>query len=90
MSNYIKTTDFTPKDALLTGNPNKLVKGSELDTEFNAIEAAMATKADSAGGNIVDGTVNTQATSDNSTKIANTAFTKNVLADINIIDGGTF
>ena len=90
MSNYVKTTDFTPKDALLTGNPDKLVKGSELDTEFNAIEAAIASKVNAAAGALTDATVNTQATSDNSTKVANTAFVKNNLVDINIIDGGTF
>ena len=47
MSDYTKLTDFAAKDALLTGNPNKLVKGTEIDNEFDAIETAIATKADS-------------------------------------------
>ena len=46
MSDYAKTTDFATKDGLPSGNPNKLVKGTEIDVEFNAIAAASATKAD--------------------------------------------
>jgi hypothetical protein len=48
MSNYTKATDFLSKDAMLTGNPLKVVRGSEIDTEFEAIQTAVATKADSA------------------------------------------
>lgn len=47
MSNYTKTTNFTAKDSLNTGNPAKVVKGSEIDTEFDNIATAIATKADS-------------------------------------------
>lgn len=47
MSNYSKSTNFTSKDALASGNPLKIVKGSEFDTEFNAIATAIATKLDS-------------------------------------------
>ena len=47
MSDYSKVTDFASKDALNTGNPNKLVKGTEIDAEFEAIETAILTKYDS-------------------------------------------
>ena len=46
MSDYTPTTDFSPKDALPTNDPNKLVLGAELDTEFDAIQTAIATKYD--------------------------------------------
>jgi hypothetical protein len=46
MSNYSKTTDFAAKDALATGNANKIVKGTEIDDEFDAIQVAVNTKAD--------------------------------------------
>jgi hypothetical protein len=46
MSNYIKATNFTTKDTLSTGNPNKIVKGTELDVEFTAIASAVNSKAD--------------------------------------------
>ena len=48
MSNYTKTTDFQAKDSLPTGNANKVVKGTEIDTEFNSIATAIATKANTA------------------------------------------
>lgn len=44
MSDYVKATNFAVKDDLLTGNPAKLVKGTELDSEFNAIATAVQTK----------------------------------------------
>ena len=46
MSNYTKSTNFTTKDSLPSGDANKVVRGSEFDTEFDAIETAVATKAD--------------------------------------------
>ena len=48
MSNYTKSTDFAVKDSLSTGNPSKLVKGTEIDTEFSAIQSAVNSKADKA------------------------------------------
>jgi len=49
MSNYVKSTNFTAKDSLPTGDTNKVIRGSEFDTEFNAIATAVATKSDLAG-----------------------------------------
>lgn len=46
MTNYVKSTNFATKDALASGNPLKIVKGAEIDTEFNNIATAVATKAD--------------------------------------------
>ena len=48
MSNYSKLTDFAAKDTLPSGNSGKIVKGSEIDDEFNAIATAVATKANTA------------------------------------------
>ena len=48
MSSYTKATNFATKDALITGNPLKLVRGTEINTEFDAIEVAINTKADAA------------------------------------------
>ena len=47
MSNYTKSTNFASKDNLSSGNPLKIVKGTEIDTEFNNIATAIATKIDS-------------------------------------------
>jgi hypothetical protein len=46
VSDYTKSTNFATKDALSSGNPLKIVKGTEIDTEFNNIQTAVATKAD--------------------------------------------
>jgi len=48
MSDYSKSTNFASKDSLATGNPLKVIKGTEIDDEFEAIETAVSTKADSA------------------------------------------
>lgn len=45
MSNYTKTTNFAAKDSLSSGDSNKVIRGAEFDTEFNAIATASATKA---------------------------------------------
>jgi microcystin-dependent protein len=46
MTQYVKSTSFASKDALPQGNPLKIVKGTEIDTEFNNIAIAVETKAD--------------------------------------------
>lgn len=46
MADYIKITDYAAKDALLTGNPAKLVKGVEIGADFDAVAVAVATKHD--------------------------------------------
>jgi len=56
---YTKLTDFTVKDALLSGNPAKVIRGVEFDAEFNAIVDADAlntkasTLAASSGASLV-------------------------------------
>lgn len=44
--NYTKTTNFAAKDALAPGNASKVVKGTEIDTEFTNIQTAITSKAD--------------------------------------------
>jgi hypothetical protein len=39
---YTKVTNFAVKDGLPSGNPSKIVKGTEIDVEFNAIQAESA------------------------------------------------
>ena len=49
MSNYTKSTDFARKDTLPTGNASKIIKGTEINDELNAISTAIASKAEEAG-----------------------------------------
>ena len=84
MSNYTKTTNFTAKDSLPSGDSGKVIRGSEFDTEFNAIATASATKANLASPTFT-GTVT----------VPNLTITGNVVvslgsADTVTIDGGTY
>lgn len=48
MTAYTKTTNFTAKDSLISGNPAKVVKGSEIDAEFDNIATAVNSKSNTA------------------------------------------
>lgn len=86
MTDYTKATNFASKDSLSSGNSAKIVKGTEIDTEFNSIQTAVATKADLASPTFTGTpslptgtTAVTQSSSDSSTKLATTAFVQAVL-----------
>jgi hypothetical protein len=88
MTDYTKSTNFATKDNLSSGNPLKIVKGTEIDTEFNNIATAVATKADLASPTFTGSpvlptgtTATTQSSSDDTTKLATTAFVQDV-ADV--------
>ena len=75
MSNYVKATNFYTKDALLTGNPNKIIKGSEIDAEYNAIATAITSKADTTSPTFTGTPVApTASAGNNTTQLATTAF----------------
>lgn len=75
MADYIKSTNFTVKDSLTTGDAAKRVRGSEIDDEFNNIATAIASKANIASPNLTGTpTATTATTGDSSTRIATTAF----------------
>lgn len=46
MSDYTQITDFSAKDALSTGDPEKVILGADFDAEFSALSTAIATKYD--------------------------------------------
>ena len=46
MADYITSINFTAKDSLPSGDPQKLISGPDFQTEFDAIAVASATKAD--------------------------------------------
>lgn len=57
MTDYVKIVNFAAKDALTTGNPTKVAKGTELGAELDAIATAVATKFDAGDiALIADGT----------------------------------
>jgi hypothetical protein len=77
MSNYSKTTNFAVKDTLASGNPAKIIKGAEINSEFDNIQTSMATKADTASPTFT-GTVTIPTLNVTGTMTADT------------VDGGTY
>jgi len=57
VSNYTKSTNFATKDNLTPGDPLKVVRGTEIDTEFNNIATAVATKTDNSAAAITGGSI---------------------------------
>jgi len=93
MANYIKSTDFAIKDGLTTGDPSKIIKGTEINTELNDISTAIASKADT-NSPVFTGnpTAPTQTTGTNNTRVATTAFVNSSItanASNVTITGGT-
>jgi hypothetical protein len=75
VSNYVQSTNFATKDNLSSGDPLKIVKGTEINTEFANIAIAVATKADLASPTFT-GTpaAPTASAGNNSTQISTTAY----------------
>ena len=87
MANYLKATDFAAKDALLTGDANKIVKGSEINDEFDAIQTAVNTKANISSPAFTDiPTAPTAAAGTSTTQIANTSFVTTAISAISLSD----
>jgi len=57
LSNYTKSTNFATKDNLSPGDPLKIVRGTEIDTEFNNISTAISTKTDNSAAAITGGSI---------------------------------
>jgi hypothetical protein len=77
MSNYTKTTNFTAKDALTSGDPAKVIKGAEFDVEFNNLQTSVNSKANTNNAALT-GTTTASAVNVSGTLSAN------------LIDGGTY
>jgi hypothetical protein len=87
MSNYVQSTNFATKDNLSPGDPLKIVKGTEINTEYANIATAVATKADLASPTFTGtptlptGTIAvTQTVGNSSTAISTTAFVQATIA----------
>jgi hypothetical protein len=75
MANYIKSTNFTAKDSLPSGDSARIVKGTEIDVEFSAIASAIASKSDSNSPSFTGTpTAPTAVAGTNTTQLATTAF----------------
>ena len=77
MSDYSRQHNFTVKDGLTPGDPNKKILGAEHDDEYNAVQTAVNSKVEKNNG-IHTGTAQFQDVS--------------ILGELGvaIIDGGTY
>jgi len=104
VTNYVKATDFAAKDNLVTGNPNKIVKGSEINAEFAAIQVADATSVkgpvtattdnalarfDGVSGYLVQNSAATIDDSGNLAGVVNVAYKTGTTGTVNIPSGTT-
>ena len=81
MTNYVKSTNFATKDNLASGDPLKIVKGTEINTEYDNIAVAVATKADTASPTFTGTTT--------IASVAISAGTITGITDLAVADGGT-
>jgi len=68
MTAYTKSTNFATKDTLTSGDPLKIVKGTEINTEFDNIATSVNSKSDTASptftGTVTIPTVSVSGTTD--------------------------
>jgi len=88
MSNYTKTTNFAVKDTLPSGDTNKIVKGTEIDAEFNALAVASATKANKTNPSFT-GEITIGSASVNETELEILDGATVTTTELNYVDGVT-
>ncbi|CAB4157831.1 hypothetical protein UFOVP678_50 [uncultured Caudovirales phage] len=89
MSNYTKATDFASKDSLSSGNPLKIVRGAEINTEFAAIQTAVNSKADLASPTFT-GTLTAVTLAVTGNETVGGTLTVTGALEAASLDGGTF
>ena len=89
MSNYTKATNFLSKDSLATGDPAKIIKGSEFDTEFNALQTAVNSKANTVSPAFTGTpTAPTASSATNTTQLATTEYVTTAISAGGVPTGG--
>ncbi len=90
MSNYTIAVNWSGKDSLSDSDPEKVISGSDFNTEFTTAQTAINTKADLNGSATESFSATTATAGTNTTQVATTAFVQteltSSLADV-LVDG---
>ncbi len=86
MSNYTIAVNWSGKDALSDSDPEKVISGSDMNTEFTTVQTAVNTKADLNGSATETFSATTATAGTNTTQVATTAFVQTAKADC-LLDG---
>ncbi len=74
MSNYTIAVNWSGKDALSDSDPEKVISGSDMNTEFTTVQTAVNTKADLNGSATESFSATTATAGTNTTQVATTEF----------------
>ena len=80
MSNYTLAVNWSGKDGLSDSDAAKVISGSDFNSEFTTVRTAVNSKADLNGDATEDFLSTTQGASDNTTKVATTAYVTRAVA----------
>ena len=91
MSNYTKTVDFAAKDSLVTGDVNKRIRGTEINTELANVQTAVNSKLDTSGYSLstITGTLAVAKGGTGTTSTAYCNLVTNVTGTLTVSNGGT-
>jgi len=91
MTAYTKSTNFATKDTLTSGDPLKIVKGTEINTEFDNIATAVNSKSDTASPTFTGTvTIPTLSVSSTSTLTGVATLTANPVLSAGTANGVTY
>ena len=86
MSNYNLQVTWSGKDALSDSDPDKVISGSDFNTEFTAVKTAVNSKANLNGSASETFSAVTAAAGTSTTQVATTAFVETATSSTNIAD----
>ena len=74
MSNYTLAVNWSGKNALSDSDPEKVISGSDFNTEFTTVQTAVNTKANLNGSATESFSATTATAGTNTTQVATTAY----------------
>ena len=84
MSNYNLQVTWSGKDALSDSDPDKVISGSDFNTEFTAVKTAVNSKANLNGSASETFSAVTASAGTNTTQVATTAFVTTAVAAVDL------